>query len=189
MNKTGGVGISIAAVALSLLFLVVFVALAAFYGLSGRQSNSNGYVTFDTAKYITSRTEMTSRLLGNNATVKQEAVSVLARVEKSTMEVIKKHANNRVVIVKQAMVLDGQVPDITDAVLDELGLPTSVASVQPQAPDRILSNFALSDDYIHGSEIHKQVAEEVERQNSENRRAFENHKKDQHERRVESFLP
>lgn len=150
---------------------------------------ANGYVTFDTAKYIASRTEMTSRLLGNNATVKQEAVSVLASVEKSTMDVLKKHANNRVVIVKQAMVLDGQVPDITDAVLNELGLPTSVGSVQPQIPNRILSNFALSDDYIHGSEINKQVAKEVERQNAEKLRAFEDHKKEQQEKRVQSFLP
>lgn len=168
----------------------IAVMVTMFFSVVGfSDKRADGYVTFDTAKYITARTEMTSRLLGNNATVKQEAVSVLARVEKSTMDVLKKHANNRVVIVKQAMVLDGQVPDITDAVLNELGLPTSVASVQPQAPDRILSNFALSDDYIHGSEIHKQVADEVARQNDEKLRAFEDHKKEQQEKRVQGFLP
>lgn len=173
-----------------ILFAFIALAIVVILTVDLRAINKNdGYVTFDTAKYIASRTEMTSRLLGNNATIKQEAVSVLARVEKSTMEILKKHANNRVVIVKQAMVLDGQVPDITDAVLNELGLPTSVASVQPQTPDRILSNFALSDDYIHGSEIHKQVAEEVERQNAEKLRAFEDHKKEQQEKRVQGFLP
>lgn len=168
----------------------IAVMVTMFFSVGGfSDKRADDYVTFDTAKYIASRTEMTSRLLGNNATVKQEAVSVLARVEKSTMEVLKKYANNRVVIVKQAMVLDGQVPDITDAVLNELGLPVSVASVQPQAPDRVLSNFALSDDYIHGSEIHKRVAEEVARQNDEKFRAFEDHKKEQQEKRVQSFLP
>lgn len=162
----------------------IFISLANF-----SSERANGYVTFDTAKYIASRTEMTSRLLGNNPTVKQEAVSILARVEKSTMEILKKHAGNRVVIVKQALVVEGQVPDITDDVLEELGLPTSVVSVQPQIPNRILSNFALSDDYIHGSELNQQVAEEVKRQNAEKLRAFENRKKEQQEKRVQGFLP
>lgn len=170
-------------------FIVLAVVVIIVIDLKAINKNVDSYVTFDTAKYIASRREMTSRLLGNNAEIQQQAVSVLARVEKSTMEILKKHAGNRVVIVKQALVVEGQVPDITDDVLEELGLPTSVVSVQPQIPNRILSNFALSDDYIHGSELNQQVAEEVKRQNAEKLRAFENRKKEQQEKRVQGFLP
>lgn len=173
------------------LFILVVLAVVVIIviDLKAINKNDDGYVTFDTAKYIASRREMTSRLLGNNAEIQQQAVSVLARVEKSTMEILKKHAGNRVVIVKQALVVDGQVPDITDDVLEELGLPVAVSSVQPQIPNRILTNFAVSDDYIHSSDLNKRVADEIEKQNAEKIRNIENIKENNRKNSIENFLP
>ncbi len=78
------------------------------------------------------------------------------------MEVLQKHSKGKIVFVKQALVLDSQVDDITDAVLHELGLSTSVQSVQPQDPSRILSNFSNSDDYLHGRKIQQQIMQDFE---------------------------
>lgn len=129
------------------------------------RSSSNEYVTFDTVKFVSSRREMTTRLLGDSEQQKQEAISVLARVDKNTQVVLDKYAKGKIVIVKQALVLDNQVPDITDAVLEELGLPTNITSVAPQQPQKILTPYSASSQYSELSKEHEVIQTEVKKQN------------------------
>lgn len=171
--------------------LLSLVAIAA--GISGATISKAligpGFVAFDTVKYMSARRDMTIRLLGSDAELKQEAVSVLARVEKNTMAVIDKLANGRTVIVKQAMVVDGQVDDITDDVLAELGLPTTAVTIAPQSPDRILTPYSISEDYAQAEKEH----EAWEAQESARKAEVINRQReviaDQERREVERFIP
>lgn len=80
---------------------VVILALLAMVtppnknGKGGPHLKNSNYVTFDTVKYVNSRREMTARLLGENEAQKQEAISVLTSVEKSTRPAIEKHAKGQ----------------------------------------------------------------------------------------------
>lgn len=130
-------------------FLAVVTGFVLYFCLVLTQPTKNGFVTFDTVKYINARRQMVTQLLGKNDAKKQEAISVLAGVQKTTMPLIKKIADGRLVIVKQALVIDGQVPDITDQVLKKLGLPVNAATVQPQNPseNKLMTPYGTSNAY------------------------------------------
>lgn len=184
---------------LQTIFLIIFFILVVlgflwkfypgtFYFSDNSKANNSQFVTFDTAKYINAKREMTARLLGTSEQ-QTEVINILAGVEKNTMEVIKKHSKNRVVLVKQALVLEGLVIDITDQVLVDLGLPVSIKSIQPQMPDKINSVFSNSDDYLHGQKINKQIQERVLELNNQ---AEEEHKllnENLKKQEIEQFLP
>lgn len=171
--------------------LMALVAIAA--GISGATISKAligpGFVVFDTVKYMSARRDMTVRLLGSNAELKQEAVSVLARVEKNTMAVIDKYANGRTVIVKQAMVVDGQVDDITDDVLAELGLPTTAVTIAPQSPDRILTPYSISEDYAQAEQEHEAWEARQRERKAEVLNLQQTEAAEQVRREVEQFIP
>lgn len=156
------------------------------------QLRNSDYVTFDTVKYVNSRREMTARLIGENETKKQEAISVLTSVEKSTRPTIEKHAKGKIVIVKQALVLDSQLPDITDAVLADLGLPLNTQTINPQdpqAPNKILTPYSTSAEYTKSKESHKNAKNYTKRKAE----AFEGAKKEAQDRKrqdsMNTYLP
>lgn len=172
-----------------ILALLVVVAPPSKNGKGGQHLKNSDYVTFDTVKYVNSRREMTARLIGDNEAQKQEAISVLATVEKSTRPAIEKHAKGKIVIVKQALVLNDQVYDITDDVLVELGLPTTSLTINPQDPTKILTPYSTSNEYARQKEQQANAQEYLEAKS----KAFKEAKKEaQDEKRsleMEYYLP
>lgn len=99
---------------------------------TGGHLTGDQVVVFDVIKYTNAQRAVASKLLGNGAEADRlETGALLLELSKRTRRTIEKIAGpDRVVLVKQA-VLQGSAPDITDAVLLELGLPTDVATVAP----------------------------------------------------------
>lgn len=184
---------------LQTIFLIIFFVLVVlgflwkfypgtFYFSDNSKANNSLFVTFDTAKYINSKREMTARLLGSNEQ-QNEIINVLARVEKSTMEILKKHAGNNIVLVKQALVLDDQVPDITAKVLADLGLPVNAPTVQPQRPGEIQSNFSNSDDYLYGKELNQKVLDTLQRRQEQAYEKSKQSAENAKQQKIQGFLP
>lgn len=98
---------------------------------AGGALSGDQVVVFDIIKYNNAQRAVASKLLGAAEGERLEAGSMLMELGRRARGTIEKIAGpNRVVLVKQA-VLVGAAPDITDAVLLELGLPTDVATVSP----------------------------------------------------------
>lgn len=88
-------------------------------------------VVFDIIKYTNAQRAVASKLLAGAEADRLDAGAMLLELSRRTRDTIEKVAGpGRVVLVKQA-VLIGNAPDITDAVLLDLGLPTDVATVAP----------------------------------------------------------
>ena len=98
-------------------------------------AESPAVVTFDTAKYVNARRAAASELLGDGE-ARDSAVSTLARVDNGVRPAIVDAADGALVIVRQAAVLDGTIPDITDTVLAGLGLPTDAPMETPLTAHR-----------------------------------------------------
>lgn len=158
-------------------------------GVGGPHLKNSDYVTFDTVKYVNSRREMTARLLGENEAQKQEAISVLATVEKSTRPAIEKHARGKIVIVKQALVLNEQIPDITDDVLLELGLPITSLTINPQSPTKILTPYSTSDEYIRQKEEQANAKEYLEAKSNAFKEAKKEAQDEKRSREIDFYLP
>lgn len=105
-------------------------------------------VTFDSAKYLNARRAGMAKLL-NLVESGDENVpppSVINDIDKHAREKIEKLANGRLVIVTQALSISGQVPDITDQVIRELGLPETKVTIVSDVED-MASNYSTSDIY------------------------------------------
>lgn len=83
-------------------------------------------VTFDATRLANAQRAIAAGLLDNQS----DALITLARIGRETEATIQTVAGGRLVLVKQAVVA-GTVPDITDEVLQRLGLPTDVPTVDP----------------------------------------------------------
>jgi|SRR5690554_318667 len=173
----------------AILTLLAMVAPPSKNGKGGQHLKNSDYVTFDTVKYVNSRREMTARLLGENEAQKQEAISVLTSVEKSTRPAIEKHAKGKIVIVKQALVLNEQVPDITDAVLLELGLPTTSLTINPQDPAKILTPYSTSDEYARQKEEQANAQEYLEAKSNAFKEAKKEAQDQKRSREIDFYLP
>ena len=126
-------------------------------------ANPLGVVAFDTARYVNARRAIASDWLnhsGHDVHLTEEAVTTLARIDSTARPTIEQHADGRVVIVAQALVLDGQVPDITDDVLAALGLPLAAPTIDTHidaAGDTGYSTsslYELADDLVRGRNDH-----------------------------------
>jgi hypothetical protein len=97
----------------------------------GGKLDGGQVVVFDIIKYTNAQRAVASKLLGGSEADRLDSGSLLLELSKRTRSAIEKIAGpHRVVLVKQA-VIQGDAPDITDAVLADLGLPTNVATVSP----------------------------------------------------------
>lgn len=109
-------------------------------------------VTFDTAKYVNARRAAASELLGTSPE-SDAAVSTLARVDRGVRPAIEEAAGGAVVIVRQAVVLEGNLPDITDTVLSELGLPTDAPTIDTSVDRPADTNYSASSLYEEAREL------------------------------------
>lgn len=84
-------------------------------------------VMFDVVKYTNAQRAVASAFLKDANT---DNSTLLLDLSKKTRASIKKIAGSNIVVLKQALV-QGDVKDITDDVLKDLGLPTDVPSQNP----------------------------------------------------------
>lgn len=88
-------------------------------------------VVFDIVKYTNAQRAVASKMLGGDSAVTLESGALIMSVSAKVKSVITEIAGEgRVVLVRQA-VIHGDAPDITDAVLVELGLPLDVPTSTP----------------------------------------------------------
>lgn len=100
-------------------------------GGAGGNLTGDQVVVFDIIKYTNAQRAVASKLLAGAEAERLDSGAMLLELSRRTRDTIEKIAGpDRVVLVKQA-VLIGNAPDITDAVLLDLGLPTDVATVSP----------------------------------------------------------
>jgi len=119
-------------------FVVLSVLLSAalvlgMLKLSDSFGGTRGTVTvavFDVVKFANAQRAVASTFLGKSQDV-GEAGTLLLSLSKKTSAAIEKVAGpGTLVLVKQGVVSGSQL-DITNAVLEELGLPTSVPTSEP----------------------------------------------------------
>lgn len=128
---------------------------------SGKPALSEVAVTFDTARYVNARRMAAGSMLGEDAE-KEKTASTLARADRNVKSVLQEKADGRIVLVRQAVVMEEQLPDLTEDVLTELGLPTEAPTV---GIDR---EVAADTDFRH-SETYEQARENVEERNENTR--------------------
>lgn len=100
-------------------------------------------VTFDIIRYGNAQRAFAAKLKFLSNTDGQDAATLMD-LSKKTRASIAKIAGNSTVILKQAVV-QGDVPDITEDVLKDLGLPTNAPTQDPAAIaiDEAPTNFIL----------------------------------------------
>lgn len=125
-----------------------------------RPAHDELFVTFDTVRYTNARSAAAVALIGEDARKAPEAVTTLARVDKGVVPAIREAAGGRLVIVRQALVLDGSLPDITDTVLESLGLPLDTPTIAPQLSIEPATRYSQSPLYKFAEKF---VREENER--------------------------
>lgn len=118
-------------------------------------------VVLDMAKLMNAQRALASKLTGNQSN--PEAATTLAQASQRSERVIRAIAGpEAIVLVKQAVVAwPGEMPDITDAVITELGLPTDVPTVS-YSPDRVPAPGAASPRVQASQKAHQQAIEENE---------------------------
>lgn len=93
-------------------------------------------VVFDPVRFQNAQRAAASILAANPSA---DISLTLTQVAKHAETVIKEEAGGAIVLVKQAVVAPEGMPDITDAVLERFGLPTSVPTVRTSIGDDIES--------------------------------------------------
>ena len=77
---------------------------------------------------------------------------------------IEEVADGAVVIVRQAAVLDGSLPDITDTVLSDLGLPTDAPTIETSLDRHGDTSYSSSDLYEEARELVRRANQEAREQ-------------------------
>lgn len=155
-----------------LLAIAGTVALYANGFTPKRLLGSPAIVTFDPVRFMNAQRAAASIMAVNpNADL---ALS-MTQVAKQAEIVIRQEAHGAVILVKQAVVAQEDIPDITEAVLQRFGLPTNVPTVTTDirmdnlediAPtDSAFSQGKLREDYR--LELEAKRARLVEKQNKE----------------------
>lgn len=99
-------------------------------------------VTFDPVKFLNAQRAAASILASNPSA---DLALTITQVARQAEDVIREEAKGATVIVKQAVVLAEDHPDITDKVLNRFGLPTEVPSIStPVVDSESLENLAPS---------------------------------------------
>lgn len=109
-------------------------------------------VTFDITKFINSERAIASSLLSKHKSAAENATVVLAHVSKMVQGVIRQEAGPGTLVLVRQGVVASNVPDITDKVLRKLGLPTKVAT---QNPEHYAADIAPTD-YSQGIGIQQE---------------------------------
>lgn len=88
-------------------------------------------VVFDVVKYVNAQRAVASSLLGPDTNARLDASTLLLTISKRAKSSILKIAGPGTVVLVRQAVIQGDAPDITDAVLIDLGLPTEVPTEAP----------------------------------------------------------
>lgn len=152
-----------AATASALFAIAAFIAYPKLMGGSSAHAK-NAVVTFDTVRYLNSRRAAALDLMGSDLSKAEESISTLAQVDRGVVPAIEEAAKGRLVIVKQALVVEGSAPDITDDVLVALGLPTDVPTISSNVTKDPVTEFSQSPLYKFAENF---VREENERARKE----------------------
>lgn len=97
-------------------------------------SGGHGFVVFDPVRFLNAQRATASLLMrAPNA----DLSFALTQVASQSEQVIREEAAGAVVLVKQAVVLGEDYPDITDAVLRRFGMPTDVPTVTTGVRDSL----------------------------------------------------
>lgn len=144
-------------------------------GQAASQMHASGghpIVLVDITKLLNAQRAMASRFMGNPQDT--DAISTLASAGKQADAVIRQIAGpNAIVLVKQAVVSwpGKTMPDITDAVLEKLGLPVDVPTVDYTKQMDVLPSRLTADPAMRSViernrvELKKKKAELKRRQN------------------------
>lgn len=113
----------------ALVTATLVLGILRFTGGGGSVSsfNDSHMVQFDVVKYSNAQRAIASAYLKD---ANNDNSTLLLDLSKKTHESIDKYAKGRMVVLKQAIV-QSTAPDITDAVLKDLGLPTNVPTQDP----------------------------------------------------------
>jgi hypothetical protein len=124
--------------ALTVAFVFGVIRLGHLGSHSGAPAN---IVTFDIIRYTNAQRAFASKFLTNPAA--DDSV-ILMDLSKKTRASITKMAGSSTVILKQSVV-QGDIPDITEDVLKDLGLPTNVPTQDPStySIDDAPTNFIM----------------------------------------------
>ncbi|MHB0929172.1 MAG: hypothetical protein ACYC3W_09790 [Candidatus Nanopelagicales bacterium] len=118
---------------ISIVLLAATVVILSMWGILHTNKTSLGsanIVSFDVIKLGNAERAIASGLIGPQTADTSDNGVLLMQVSKRVTAAIQQEAHGAVVIVKQAVV-SGDIPDITDAVLKNLGLPVKVPEVNP----------------------------------------------------------
>lgn len=118
--------------------------------------HSSQFVVFDTARYMNARQASMLKLMQEEGDeYDNNPALIIKRVDKIARPTIEKIADGRLVIVKQALALDGQVEDITDRVLEELELPKVEATIYVPEVGSTVSSYVNKDTIELAKEVYK----------------------------------
>ena len=125
--------------------LMIAISFGAAITVTNSTEAHQGIVSFDTSKYGNARRQVASRIMfSESEEVKQQSVSVIARVDRQARAVIEDKAAGRLIVLTQALAITDQVEDITDEVLDELGLPTDAPTITVDPTEGPSTNYGSS---------------------------------------------
>lgn len=117
--------------------------LPSFSSSSASAVSGHPIVVVDVARLLNAQRRMAVQIGQPNEP--SDAVSTVARAGRQASAVIREVAGpNAIVIVRQAVVSwPGKIPDITDEVVDLLGLPADTATIESPLDRPMPSNFTV----------------------------------------------
>ncbi|GBG14414.1 glucose-6-phosphate isomerase [Novimethylophilus kurashikiensis] len=121
-------------------------------------------VVFDPVRFVNAQRAAASILASNPSA---DMTLTLTQVAKQSEAVIREEAHGAVVLVKQAVVVPDDVPDITDAVLERFGLPTSVPTVSTQPSKIMLENVAPTDSSLSVGKLREDYRLELQQRSQQ----------------------
>ena len=122
-------------------FVSVITIILLFKYVPFLQPRAN-VVSFDVVKLANAQRKLS---LASNLNPDTDILVQLKRVGTKTQKIISEVAGpNTIVVVKQAVVSQVNVPDITDEVLKRLDLPTNVKSADVDTPSELIGDPDMS---------------------------------------------
>lgn len=142
--------------------------IADHYPIPGFNSSpSSGVVGFDTARLANAQRQH----LGLSGEFDEDQLTLLTH---RAREVLEEKAQGRPVIVSRALVLDGQVEDLTDEVLEHMGLPTDTPGRGHDIPDPDSREMEHLETRFRDSSIYDQLDRAFPEEGKENEEGSEN---------------
>lgn len=112
--------------------VLVLSVLKVAGGSATPRGASISVAVFDVVKFANAQRAVASQFIGKKADMAEAGTLLLSLSKKTTAAIEKVAGEGTLVLVKQGVVAGGQT-DITDQVLQELGLPTDVPTADPLA--------------------------------------------------------